>query len=225
VWCNRPGGILLFVIPLSIPLIVLRIFFKTRFSWDDLVYYAIFFLIGYMMAADKRFTESTKKHGWICLMLWLVGLSGLGIVTRVFGFAPFSDRESFSLLYVIYQILKSTMNWGAVVFMLSVGSKYLNRNHKVLSYGNEAVLPFYLLHQTIILCVGWYVIRWEIGILLKLLIIIAVSFPMIMILYELLVRRFSIVRFLFGMRLNRATPVAAPELGAGYHRDSGDPKA
>ena len=81
-------------------------------------------------------------------------------------------------------------------------------------YGNEAVLPFYLFHQTIILCVGWYVIRWDLGILFKLLIIAVVSFPLIMILYELFVRRFNIVRFFFGMRPKKkpsATPVSHPE--------------
>jgi hypothetical protein len=88
----------------------------------------------------------------------------------------------------------------SVVFVLSIGVRHLNTNNKFLVYGNEAVLPFYLFHQTIILCVGWYVIRWDMGILIKLLIIAVVSFALIMIPYELFVRRFNIVRFFFGMR-------------------------
>jgi hypothetical protein len=100
------------------------------------------------------------------------------------------------------------------MFILSLVAKYLNFNHKVLAYGNEAVLPFYILHQTIILLVGRFVIRWEIGILPKYLIIAVVSFPLIMTLYELLVRRFNVVRFFFGMRPKRkppATPAPRPE--------------
>ena len=92
---------------------------------------------------------------------------------------------------------------------------YLNTNHKFLIYGNEAVLPFYLFHQTFILSVGFYVIRWDRGILLKLLIISVVSFPAIMILYELLVRRYNPVRFFFGMRQKKrhsATPTQLPAL-------------
>jgi hypothetical protein len=52
------------------------------------------------------------------------------------------------------------------------------------------------------------------GILFKLLIIAVVAFPLIMILYELFVRRFNIVRFFFGMRPKKkpsATPVPRPE--------------
>ena len=95
-----------------------------------------------------------------------------------------------------------------------MGARFLHTNHKFLAYGNEAVLPFYLFHQTIILCVGWYVIRWDMGIMVKLLIIAVASFSLIMILYELFVRRFNIVRFFFGMRPKKkpsATPVPRPE--------------
>jgi hypothetical protein len=36
----------------------------------------------------------------------------------------------------------------------------VNKN-KALAYGGEMVLPFYILHQTIILLVGWYVIAGQ----------------------------------------------------------------
>jgi hypothetical protein len=91
-------------------------------------------------------------------------------------------------------------NYCWVMFILSLAAKYLNFNYKVLTYGNEAVLPFYIFHQTIILCVGWFVIRWNIGIGSKYLIIAFVSFALIMALYDLLVRRFNVMRFFFGMR-------------------------
>jgi glucan biosynthesis protein C len=92
--------------------------------------------------------------------------------------------------------------------MLSIGARYLDTNHKVLAYADEAVLPFYLFHQTVILIVGFFVIRWDMGVLPKLLIISAVSFPLILNLCELLVRRFNVVRFLFGMRLKEKPPAS-----------------
>jgi len=130
----------------------------------------------------------------------------------VFGYNPYPGKEPFSLLFVLFQIAWSITSWSAVVFVLYIGARYLNTNHKFLTYGNEAVLPFYLFHQTIILWVGWYVIRWDMGILIKLLTIAVVSFPLIMILYELFVRRFNIVRFFFGMRPKKKT-LATPVLG------------
>ena len=87
--------------------------------------------------------------------------------------------------------------------MLSLAARYLNRQGPLHNYSNEAVLPFYLLHQTVILCVGWYVIRWDLGMALKYLIIAAVSIVLIMSIYELLIRRFNVMRFLYGMRPKR----------------------
>jgi peptidoglycan/LPS O-acetylase OafA/YrhL len=205
-WCDNRGGIFLFVIPLSLASIGLRGLFETQFSWADFFWYTIFFVIGYMMAADKRFTVSVGKHGWICLALWIVGFSGLALFVLVLGYDPYPGKEPFSLLFVLFQITWTITSWSAVVFVLNIGVRYLNTNNKFLAYGNEAVLPFYLFHQTIILCVGWYAIRWNMGILLKLLIIAAVSFALIMILYELFVRRFNIVRFFFGMRPKKNRP-------------------
>ena len=198
-WSNRWGGIFLFLIPLALVRIGLRGFFRGEHTWADLVYYAVFFLIGYVMAADRRFTEGYERHGWIWLALGILAYAGEGAL--IFGLRyPYPGAESFSLTYVFFNIVMSIGNFCWVMFILSLAARFLNFSNKVLAYGSEAVLPFYILHQTIILLVGWFVIRWNIGILPKYLIIAVVSLPLIMALYELLVRRTNVTRFLFGMR-------------------------
>jgi peptidoglycan/LPS O-acetylase OafA/YrhL len=214
-WTDRRGGIFLWVIPLALILICFRAFFSGGRTWVDLIWYSIFYVFGYMMAADTRFAKSIKRHGWLCLALWLVGFFGvLAFIALVLGYDPMPGAEPFSSLYVVYQIAWSITSWSAVIFMLSLGAKYLNFTNKTLAYANEAVLPFYLLHQTVILCVGWFVIPLSLGIPLGFLIIAVVSFVLIMAIYELLIRRWNIVRFFFGMRPRRkpaTVPAAKPE--------------
>jgi membrane-bound acyltransferase YfiQ involved in biofilm formation len=209
-WTDRKGGIFIYIIPLALILIAFRSLFSGTRSWVDLLWYAFFFSFGYIMVADDRFTASIKRYGWICLPLWLVSFfGGLAVFVLVMGYDPMPGNEPFSPLFVFYQIVWTIGSWSAVVFMLSLGAKYLNFNNKTLAYANEAVLPFYLLHQTVILCVGWFVIPLAMGIPLKFLIIAVVSFALIMAIYELLIRRFNIVRFFFGMRPKKK-PVEAP---------------
>ena len=124
----------------------------------------------------------------------------MALFVLVLGYDPIPGNEPFSLIYVLYQTVWAIASWSAVVFMLSLGAKYLNFNNKALAYGGEMVLPFYILHQTIILLVGWYVIPLDLPILLKYLIISPISFVLIMVLYELLIKRVNAIRFLFGMR-------------------------
>jgi peptidoglycan/LPS O-acetylase OafA/YrhL len=90
--------------------------------------------------------------------------------------------------------------------ILGFGSRYLNFSNRLLKYANQAVLPFYILHQTIILSVGYFVVQTNVPILVKYLIIAATSFVAIIALYELLIRRINILRFLFGMKLIRPAP-------------------
>jgi glucan biosynthesis protein C len=199
-WTSRPGGIFLFLIPLAI----IRIGFRwlpldTDRTWADFLWYACYFVIGYILAADERFTASIKRSGWIGLTMWIVFFWVIGaLFTFVLGFETDSGQGIW-YLYVLWQINCSIFSWGSVVFMLSLGAKYLNLTNGLLTYANEAVLPFFLFHQTIILIVGWYIIPLAIGNIAKFLIIVLISFPVIMILYEVFVRHIGFMRFLFGM--------------------------
>jgi peptidoglycan/LPS O-acetylase OafA/YrhL len=197
--CERPGGVFIFVVPMAVFLIALRFLFEGERTWADFLYYMVFFFIGYIMAAEPRFTESFKKHGWVCLVLWFVGVGGLFVLVIGFGY-KFPGHEPFSLKYILFQIMYSIMSWSSVIFILSLGARYMNTKKGILTYSNEAVLPFYIFHQTVILCVGWFVIRMNMSMLPKFLIIAVVSFILIGILYEGFVRHFNWVRFLFGMR-------------------------
>jgi hypothetical protein len=87
-----------------------------------------------------------------------------------------------------------------VLAILGFGMKHLNFNKPILSYANEAVLPFYILHHPVLLSVGYFVVQWAIPDALKFVVIDAVSFLIIMALYEFAVRRFNVMRVLFGMK-------------------------
>jgi hypothetical protein len=171
-WSARPGGIFLFVIPIALVRVGLRwLPLTTDRAWADFFWYALFFVIGYILAAADRFTASIKRHGWICMALWISGfwLVG-GLFTFVLGFNT-SSGQGFWVLYVLWQTAWSIISWRGIVFVLSLGAKYLNFTNGLLSHSNEAVLPFFLFHQTIILIVGRFVLPLDIGNLAEFLII------------------------------------------------------
>jgi glucan biosynthesis protein C len=202
--CTRRGGIYVLLIPLVVVRIGLTHLMEGEHTWEDFLYFAVFFLIGYVMVADRHFTEGFVKHGWVSLALGLICFGGEGLFIFVlrYNYANLyhSGGESFSMQYVLFQIMMSLATLSWVVFVLSLGARYLSFRSRFLTYANEAVLPFYIFHQTVILCVGWFVIRWNVGMWLKYIVIAVSSFVLIVSLYEFLVRRFNFVRFFFGMR-------------------------
>jgi glucan biosynthesis protein C len=58
----------------------------------------------------------------------------------------------------------------------------------------------YILHQTVVIAIGYFVIRWQIGVLPKFLLIVAGSLLVTFGIYEIFVKRTNVTRFLFGMR-------------------------
>jgi glucan biosynthesis protein C len=205
-WCERWGGIFL----LLIPLLVVRIGLRTRFAgeqtWADFWEYGVFFVIGFVIAADKRFTGGIKRHGWMCLALGTLGFAGVIYAFRELGYNP-TYGEFFSRRYVGFHVIWSVGSFSWIFFFLSLGAKYLDVNHSVLAYSKGAQLPFYILHQTIILLVGFYVIPLKWSIPVKYLVISTAAFVLIIALYELLIKPFNPIRFLFGMRPKRKQPV------------------
>jgi hypothetical protein len=79
--------------------------------------------------------------------------------------------------------------------------RYLDYRKPVLEYANEAVLPFYILHQTVLICVGYFIVQMPIPDILKWASILVTAFAIIMGIYEYFVRRFNVLRFLFGMKV------------------------
>ena len=62
------------------------------------------------------------------------------------------------------------------------------------------MLPFYLLHEPVIVAFAWFIVRWHAPIGVKYPALVVVSFTATLALYEPAVRRYRITRLLFGMK-------------------------
>ena len=68
---------------------------------------------------------------------------------------------------------------------------------------SEASLPIYMLHQTVIVVIGFFIQDWQMGILPKFLLLLIATSIGIMTIYEILIRRINIMRVLFGLKQKR----------------------
>jgi glucan biosynthesis protein C len=163
-------------------------------SWDILSY-AVFFILGYTLFASPGLQEAVKKQGgWF--LLAAVVFSALHL------FLKFSVRPSF------YEDIDIRLfaTWGWIVGLFWLGGRFLNFTNRFLAHVNEMVLPFYILHQTVIVIVAYFVVQTGLAIPFKYSITVIISFAVIVAIYELIVRRVGVLRFLFGMRRKAATP-------------------
>jgi glucans biosynthesis protein C len=87
-----------------------------------------------------------------------------------------------------------------VLAVLGLACRYLNRNHPFLEYTAEAAYPVYIVHQAVLVGLAFFVVRWPLLPIFKYLAILLGTLVLSFSLYELLIRRIQITRFLFGAK-------------------------
>ena len=90
--------------------------------------------------------------------------------------------------------------WSWILAISGYASAYLNRNNKTLEYANQAVYPFYILHQTITIIIGFYLMNVDLGLIPKGTVMVLVTFAGSLVIYELFIRRIRWLRPLFGLK-------------------------
>jgi len=192
--CAKPGGILLFVIPIALMEMLVNLQPKgigfRDFGGCSPLTYLVFFLLGAVMSADPRFRKGVERG--------MIPALALLIVTTLAGYLLLTSGASSRA--PAFALLRAGNSWCWLVAILGGGERVLNFSNGCLRYANEAVLPFYILHQTVIVVIAFFLISWNAGVAVKYAVLAPVSFVIIMVLYEVMIRRSGTLRCLFGMQ-------------------------
>jgi len=160
-------------------------------GWPLLAYIP-FLLVGFVLVSNSRLQARIQSWRWVSLGV------GLGF-SALYLFLATQPRYA-QLLDDLNGPLYCVLSWGWILAFMGFASLRLSFTNPFLKYANEAVLPFYILHQTVLLVVGYFIFQWQISSLAQWFIIASTSFATIMLTYEFLIRRINVLRFLFGMK-------------------------
>jgi glucan biosynthesis protein C len=212
VFLQRPGAILLLGIPAGAIEAALQS--ENYGGWNRYVF-LLLFLYGYAIAGDAGLISSVRKQS-LAALCWVLPATVLGFAVYVRAAnAGVYLGQGYAMENVLWRMWKGVGGWWWVVAIYGLGSRLLAAMpgwrergdsgrlsfwSEALHYANEAVLPFYMLHETIIVAVGFRVVRWQASMLVKYVVISLASLVGTLALYELLIRRNHVGRFLFGMR-------------------------
>lgn len=195
---GAPGAIYLLAIPLIGTALLSRdnslILNPAPYANWSLLAYAQFFLYGFVITTHEQARRSVERGRWLSLVTGILTTAGLLFTLAASG-SILSQGQSALLTGVLFAL----SGWLWVLAVLGFGARRLTRPTPLLSYANEAVLPFYVLHQSMLIVIGYSVVSWPIPDVLKFVVIAGSSFGLIMIIYEYLIRRVNLLRFIFGM--------------------------
>jgi glucans biosynthesis protein C len=211
----RPGGVLL----LALPIAGVELLLGSEVGhggWNH-GSYALFLIYGFLAAADPRTGEALQRHWRPAAVLGLLLFLATG---AAYGAAdahaePFTDMDPHSL---VFRLLKTVDGWLWVVAIVGLARRYVQSRQRSAvqtapkqpdrerllrrlgAYANDAVLPFYVLHETVIVVVAYVVLTWSIGGGAQYCLIALGSLAATLLLYDLGIRRSPVTRFLFGLK-------------------------
>ncbi len=180
-----------------IPLIFIELTLANRYpltmaltdDWYAFSFYFICFLAGYTMASlGSSLWKTLPRIRHFSLLT--------GILSSIIVLWLISRGENPGWL----QILKPINIWSWIITIFAYGSIYLNKKSKVLTYRNNAVYPFYILHQTIIIILGYMLMDSPIHYAWKMIIMAIGTYGFSYLCYEFIIRRVALLRPLFGLK-------------------------
>lgn len=189
------------VFSLVIPLIIAEVLIGLYYNPHGSKFFSLllFFIYGYVFFSKKQFVETLQEYRKPVLffavitgaiVLWVGNKSYVGDVYINSGRTPF----------VLGKVLKTVNIFLWVSAIAGYARKWLSFNHPVLKYANSAVYPVYILHQTVIVILAYYLVKLPVNVAGKFGMISVGTLGTCLLIYEFIIRRNKVTRFLFGLK-------------------------
>ncbi|MFC4220995.1 acyltransferase family protein [Flagellimonas marina] len=196
----KPLGLYWFILPLYLWESLVEPFFDITHDlirdWFAIINYSTLFFYGFVLISlGDTFWESVEKIKRKALIIGSVCFVGLMICWQ------FEDGYT---RHFTEALLKVVNLWSWILVLFAYASQYLNRPSKTLAYANRAVYPFYILHQTVTIAIGYYLMNLDWGFIPKAIILVVGTFGISWLIYDLIILRIPLLHPLFGLKKPKA---------------------
>ncbi len=198
---TRVRGIWLILVPM-VPLIIYGKLIFPHFpyinhgltaDWYGHAMYFTFFLYGFLIGNDNGLWNELRRLRKITLPAAMISFVAFYVVAILLPDNSFPGHDQIEPV-VIY-----LNRWLWIVTILGWGRQLLNRPFRWLPYATEAVYPWYILHQTIIITVGYELSQRQLGPVIEPALALFATIAGCLILHEFVIRRVAVLRYLFGI--------------------------
>ena len=176
----------------AVPFVVYRLWLAPQFPTthalvDDWANHAASFtmlLWGYLAAKSPAFWRAVDRALPMALAFTVAAGAALAAIR-----ANWQAIGDDAMLAAGAQTLRTLYAWAAIVAVLGLAQRLLNRPSPALAYLTKAVFPFYILHQTIIILVGYPLISAALPVWQEASIVTLATVLGCLALYEVAIRR------------------------------------
>ena len=178
-------------------------------DWYSHAKYFLVMLVGIVVVLRPALYSAIMNSRYASLTIAIV-LYSVIILDRHDMLGPTGQlMESSSGFRILVGVIVVLNHWAWLAAILGFGRKYLSSPSKVVNYLNKGVLPYYMVHQTIIVVAAFYFSSRVSSTLGEFTLITLVTVVGCALTYEV-AKRFLILRFLFGLKLNTSPHSSLP---------------
>ncbi|PHV70697.1 hypothetical protein CS063_09205 [Sporanaerobium hydrogeniformans] len=145
----------------------------------------VLYLLGYYVLSNDSILRLLEKYRILLMIMFCSSLFLL--VITYYKYSYYGDA------------LVNFVAWIGSCALISFAMKCLNKRTKFLDYFNKSSFPIYILHQSILVAVAYYVLLHVNGLYFQVGIIMVMSFIGTLCLYEI-IKRIPYVRLLLGIK-------------------------
>jgi len=166
------------------------------------------YLIGWNPAFWQRLTHQIKPLLLASAVCFAIFITFYNLVWV----HAFQGKQVSENLMIMGMLVYSLLRVLGVLTVFAIGFKYFNRKSKSLGYLNEAVYPFYILHQSIIVVAGYQLSQFALGPVWEPILLILITIIACFAGFELILR-VELLRPFFGLKMSNSYSLPLAKIG------------
>ena len=145
----------------------------------------VLYLAGYYVLSNDLIIEKMERH-----IKWLSALCVLGTIVSVAMYYRFSYYGDFGVNFI---------GWISILILLVIGKRFLDKKTGFTDYFNQASYPVYILHQSILVALAYYVVQISDVLFVQVFCVCIGSFLLTVLAYHL-IKLIPVVRKIIGIK-------------------------
>lgn len=161
-------------------------------DWYAHAMYCTFFVLGYLISDKLGVWQKIINLRWVSLLGALFCYFVLIALWFKFNQHEWQDH--------LEGVVATLNQWLWLLAVLAWSAKLLNHPRSWLSYANNCVYPWYILHQTITIIAAYLLAKLSLGGPLEFVLVLLITVLGCWLITEYIIRRQKHMKFLFGMK-------------------------
>lgn len=198
---NNKYGLFLLIVPLLALRLALKLVWPEQHqkieNFSVSLFYLYFFLVGMICIKSDSIWRNIRDRRQTNLKLLIAST----ILFYLYYFKPdISDYVSLTIRWQLWWLVCTLVSWSALLTLVGYAIYFGTQTPNWLKNSNEYIYPFYILHQTVIVVLGFYIIQWQASIFVKSVALLFSSLLVTCYLCFAVIRPFKPLRYLFGLK-------------------------